>query len=98
MWLSNICLTDKNADLFIAIWDDDYRGRGVGKIALKWLIDHAFVKLELHKIKLWVVEDNIPAVKLYAALGFEVEWKMKDEVFHDWKWHHYLQMAIFNQK
>jgi RimJ/RimL family protein N-acetyltransferase len=29
------------------------------------LIDYGFKKLKLHKIKLGVTEDNIPAVKLY---------------------------------
>lgn len=93
--LSNISKSNKNADLFIAIGEDDHRGKGVGKIAMKFIIDYGFKKLKLHKINLGVVKDNIPAVKLYQSLGFVIEGEMKDEVFYKGKFHDFLSMAIF---
>lgn len=93
--LSNISKVNKNADLFIAIGEDEYRGTGVGKIAMKWIIDYGFNKLKLHKINLGVIKDNSPAVNLYKSLGFVVEGKMKDEVFYRGKFHNFLSMAIF---
>ncbi|NQT49847.1 GNAT family N-acetyltransferase [Candidatus Kuenenbacteria bacterium] len=95
--LSNISKTNKNADLFIAIGDDDYRGKGVGKIAMKWIIKYGFEKQKLHKINLGVIKDNIPAVKLYQSLGFIIEGEMKDEVFFKGKFYNFLFMAIFNK-
>jgi RimJ/RimL family protein N-acetyltransferase len=95
--LSNIDVRNRNADLFIAIGEDAYRGKGIGKIAMGWIIDYGFRKLKLHKINLGVIKDNIPAVKLYRSLGFAVEGTMKDEVFHDGKFHDFLSMAIFNR-
>jgi len=97
MGLSNISKFNKNADLFIAIGDGYYRGKGIGKIATKWLIDYGFNKLKLHKINLGVIKDNIPAVALYKSLGFVIEGKMKDEVFYEGKFHDFLSMAIFNR-
>lgn len=85
MGLSNISKPNKNADLFIAIGEDEYRGKGIGKIAMNWLIDYGFKKLKLHKINLGVIKDNIPAVKLYKSLGFIIEGEMKDEVFNKGK-------------
>ena len=75
MGLSNISKQNKNADLFIAIGEDDYRGKGIGKIAMKWLINYGFTKLKLHKINLGVIKSNKPAIKLYQSLGFVVEGK-----------------------
>jgi len=97
MGLSNISKVNKNADLFIAIGEDDYRGKGIGKTSMKWIIDYGFKKLKLHKINLGVIEDNIPAVGLYKSLGFVVEGKMKDEVFYESKFHDFLSMAIFSK-
>lgn len=97
MGLSNISKLNKNADLFIAIGEDDYRGKGIGKVALKWIIDYGFSEQKLHKINLGVMKDNIPAIKLYKSLGFVVEGKMKEEVFYKGKFHDFLLMAIFNK-
>jgi len=98
MGLSNIDKTNKNADVFIAIGEDEYRGKGIGKIVMKWIIDYGFKKLKLHKINLGVIKDNVPAVKLYKSVGFVVEGQMKDEVFCKGKYYDFLSMAIFNRK
>ncbi|MFH1822459.1 MAG: GNAT family protein [Patescibacteria group bacterium] len=97
MGLSNISKPNKNADLFIAIGEDNYRGKGIGKISMEWIIDYGFNKLKLHKINLGVIKDNILAVNLYKSLGFIIEGNMKDEVFYDGKFYDFLSMAIFNR-
>lgn len=98
MGLSNISRQNKNADLFIAIGDDDYRGQGIGAIALRWLIDYGFKRLRLHKINLGVIKNNLHAIAVYRSLGFIVEGKMKDEVFHCGKYYDFWFMAIFKRK
>jgi len=95
MGLSNISKANRNADLFIAIGEDGYRGRGIGKIAMEWLIDYGFNKLNLHKINLGVIKDNKQAIILYRALGFIVEGEMKDEVFFGGRYHDFYSMALF---
>lgn len=97
MGLSNISKCNKNADLFIAIGEDEYRGKGIGKIALQWLITYGFENLNLHKINLGVIKDNTPAVNLYTSLGFIIEGKMKDEVCHNRRFCDFLSMAIFKK-
>jgi UDP-4-amino-4,6-dideoxy-N-acetyl-beta-L-altrosamine N-acetyltransferase len=97
MGFSNINLVNKNCDLFIMIGEDDYRGRGVGKIAMDWLIDYGFKKLKLHKINLGVIADNIPAVKLYKKLGFKIEGTMIDEVRYKNKYYNFYSMALFEK-
>ena len=94
--LSSISKVNKNADLFIVIGEDDYRGKGIGKIATEWMIDYGFKKLKLHKINLGVIKDNILAVKLYQSLGFVIEGEMKEEVFCKGRFYDFLSMAIFN--
>ena len=96
--LSNISKCNKNADLFIIIGEDEYRGKGIGKIAGKWIIDYGFNKLKLHKINLGVMKNNVPAIKLYKSLGFVIEGVMKDEVFYRGKFYDFLSMAIFNKE
>lgn len=98
MGFSHIRKQNKNADIFIAIGEDDYRGKGVGKIAMRWLIEYGFNKLHLHKINLGVIKENTPAVKLYKSMGFVIEGEMKDEDFCNGRYYDFLSMAIFNEK
>lgn len=95
MGLSNISPKNKNADLFIAIGEDEYRGKGFGEQSIKWLINLAFKKLKLHKVNLGVIDANTHAIELYKKIGFKIEGEMKDEVFIRGKWHSMFSMAIF---
>ena len=97
MGLSNISKFNKNANLFIAIGEDSYRGKGIGRFSMEWLIDYGFNKLKLHKINLGVIENNTVAVNLYKSLGFVIEGKMKDEIFCKGQYYNFLSMAIFNK-
>jgi len=79
------------------IGEDDYRGKGVGKIAMDWLMDYSFNKLKLHKINLGVIANNVPAVKLYKKLGFKIEGIMIDEVRYKNKYYNFYSMALFEK-
>lgn len=96
--ISNISKENKNADLFIMIGEDNYRGKGIWRLSMKRIIAYGFNTLKLHKLSLWVIEKNIPAVKLYQSLGFITEGNMKDEVYFEGEFHNFLSMAIFKTK
>lgn len=58
------------AECFIELGEKSARGRGVGRQAMTLLLEHAFGKLRLERIRLGVFEFNRPAIKLYRSLGF----------------------------
>ena len=97
MGLSNIQKIDKNADLFIAIGEDAYRGKGYGKQALIWLLDYAFYTLKLHKVNLGVVDANKRAIRLYKFLGFVMEGRKREELLIGREWHDMFSMAMFRK-
>lgn len=96
--LSNISTINKNSDLFLVIGEDDYVGKGIGKIAVNYILKYGFLKLKLHKINLGVLENNVIAVNLYKKIGFEIEGIMKEEVFCNGKFENFFSMAIFYKK
>ena len=95
MGITHISKQNQNADLFIAIGEDAYRGRGYGKQALTWLVDYAFQKLKLHKVKADVIDGNRPSLALCKSLGFKKEGYMRDEVRVGGKWHGQYSLVIF---
>jgi len=82
MGLTNIDKTKKSAKIFILIGEDEYRGKGIGKISQQYLIDYAFNTLRLESLFLEVNKKNVPAIRLNQSLHFltvgedENEYKM----------------------
>jgi ribosomal protein S18 acetylase RimI-like enzyme len=50
----------------------DFRGRGLARQLMQHIIDFAHNEQKLDAIDLHVWEDNLPAIRLYEALGFEL--------------------------
>ncbi|MFX0108107.1 MAG: GNAT family N-acetyltransferase, partial [Candidatus Hodarchaeota archaeon] len=72
----------------------DFHGVGLGTTMTKDLLLMA-EKKGLHRIGLWVVEDNTAAVGLYKKFGFKVEGVQQDAYFGvDEKYHNLLVMGI----
>ncbi len=69
--LSSVDLIHKNACLKVFVGEDDKRGHGYGKEAIKLMLEYGFDNLNLNNIMLKVYSFNVKAVKLYESLGFK---------------------------
>jgi len=73
-------LKNKNAE--VGYWlGKKYWNKGIVTDSLKLLIDFAFKKLKLHKLKARVFEPNIASKKVLEKNGFKIDGFFKDEVF-----------------
>ncbi|MCK4264801.1 GNAT family N-acetyltransferase [Candidatus Babeliales bacterium] len=70
--LEPIDYKNKIATLGILIGNKNYWGKGIGKEAVKLIIDYSFKVLKLKKIDLSVIIDNQRAIRLYKSVGFKV--------------------------
>ena len=79
----------------IGIGDPAYQGKGYGREALTLLLDYAFRVRNLRRACLHVSATNERAVRLYRALGFVEEGRLRQ---HEWDGAGYedvLSMALF---
>jgi len=79
----DIVKENKVATLFIGIGDKNVRGRGYGRKALRFLLEHGFEKLDFHRIQLNVLEFNTAAISLYESEGFKREGTYREFVLRD---------------
>jgi len=84
----------RKGELRMKIGNKDEWGKGYGKMALTQLLKFGFDDLNLHRIWLKVLEDNKGAIKIYINSGFEIEGKMKDEMFIQGKYKNVLLMGL----
>ena len=63
--------------------DREWRGKGVGREALSLLCDYAEHMLDLHQLYVYILEDNISALRLFESCGFERVATLADWVYYD---------------
>lgn len=97
--IGNIYLTDinwiaRNAAIGMFLADPGSRRRGYGTDAMRQLLAHAFRDLGLIRIYGNILANNFSSIKMVERIGFELEGRMKMQVFKDGQYQDVLIVAI----
>ena len=92
--LENFNQIARSAVLGIFIGDGEYRGEGYGTEAIKLLLEYGFRYLNLHSIRLDLLDVNERAHKCYLKCGFKDIGSSREAVFLNGKYHDKLHMDI----
>jgi len=87
----------RKAEFAILIAGETHQGKGYGSLYTKFMIDYAFNELNIRKITLSLLSDNLHALSLYKKYGFIREGLLKDEQFKNGNYHDVILMALFNE-
>ncbi len=85
---------NRSGEYFIFIGDRTSWGNGFGTEVTRLVADHAFERLNLHRLQLTVSAPNIGGVKAYGRAGFVVEGVLRDACWRDGEPHHKIAMSI----
>jgi RimJ/RimL family protein N-acetyltransferase len=85
--------------LSIIVADRGEMGRGIGSAAIARLLDLAFAPAVrggegLHKVWLMCFSTNTRARRTYERVGFVQEGVLRDEYFHDERWHDMVRYSV----
>jgi RimJ/RimL family protein N-acetyltransferase len=69
-------------------------GQGHGSEAIRAALDHAFGALNLHKIWVMMFAHNTRTRGICERIGFVEEGRMREEYFHDGKWHDMIRLGM----
>ena len=84
---------NRKAEIFLAI-KKEYHGRGIGRSALKMIIDYGFDTLNFHRLEAEVVSYNKAAQKLFTAAGFMQEGVFKEAKYFNGQYHDVLRFGL----
>lgn len=96
--LVNIDYMRQSGVFHIMIGDLDNQGRGAGTFAVKEMLNHAFNNLNLHRIELNVLTDNLQAIHLYEKVGFVKEGRKRQCNFKQGKFVDMYEYAILKEE
>ncbi len=83
VYLRDVDNVNRKAEFGIFIGEECARGKGYGTTAAKLILQHAFKKMNLNKVKLRVFADNASAIRCYEKVGFVKEGCFKEDVIID---------------
>lgn len=96
--LEPIDLKNLKATLGILIGDKNYWGKGIGREAIRLLLDYASQKLNLKEINLGVISENKRAIAFFKKAGFKIHHIEKEQIQHNEKTFDKIIMVIKNEK
>ena len=96
--LIGIDAQSRKAEFYISMGRDDFKRKGIATESTKLLLSYAFDVLNMNKIYLNVDEENIAACNLYEKIGFTLEGRFIQDLFHRGKLINRLRYAILKEK
>lgn len=96
--LDKIKDVSRSAVLGIFIGNDNYRSNGYGTEAIKLLLEYGFKYLNLHSIKLTVLDVNARAYKCYIKCGFKETGRDRETMYLNGKYHDVIHMDILESE
>lgn len=82
----------------ILIGEKKFWGKGVCREATELLLNHAFRRLNLHRVRLGVVRENVSALESYKKIGFKIEGRAREQFRVDGKYHDVIFMGILDRE
>lgn len=68
--LISIDYLNQSSVFHIMIGNKDNQRKGIGTFAVDAMLQHAFYNMNLQRVELLVLDDNVPACRLYEKSGF----------------------------
>ncbi|GIW55142.1 MAG: N-acetyltransferase [Nitrospiraceae bacterium] len=94
VWLRDINLDHKKAEISILIGDREELSKGLGSMAIQLLTEHAFNNLRLHRLYANVLAFNVRACRAFEKAGFKIEGRLRQD---RWMGDHYEDILIMGK-
>ncbi len=82
----------------VGLLGDSLLGRGIGRAAIRKVLDYAFGSLGLHRVDLRVLSFNQRAIGCYLACGFVHEGTERESACIAGEWHDDWIMSILQHE
>ncbi|MBQ3022811.1 MAG: GNAT family N-acetyltransferase [Clostridia bacterium] len=89
---------NRSGELHIMIGNAESRGKGLGTFAVRAMVNHAFDNLNLRRIELQVLENNVAAIGLYKKVGFIKEGLKRESNYKNGRYENMMLMGLLKDE
>ena len=87
---------NRAATFGISIADPAMRGKGYGAEVIDLMLEWGFMELNLHRIQLYVMAFNEPAVRLYERKGFRRDGVLREAIWREGRYWDEIVMSVLS--
>lgn len=95
--LSDFDQLARHAEVGIAL-AAEARGRGIGTAAISQIVEFAFVRCNLRRVHLQVIESNVGAIRAYEKAGFVLEGRQREHAWVRGRYEDILLMGLLRSE
>lgn len=95
--LTSIDWVNRKAEVGMLLGDKSFWNKGYMSEAFSLVTNHAFSKMNIHKLYAGTENDNMAAIQLFKKMGWHIEGRFKRESYRDGKYVDVVRFAIFNR-
>jgi len=75
--IEHIDRDNRKCEVGIVIGEKTHWRKGIGKAALRLLLDRVFSELQMHRVEAIIYEDNAASVNCFTRVGFQFEGRLR---------------------
>jgi RimJ/RimL family protein N-acetyltransferase len=94
--LKRIDHVHRNAEYHVMVGGP--RGRGIGTAATRAMVRHGFFDLNLHRIYVLILRNNLGSIKMHANAGFREEGTIRDGAYKNGRYHDLVLMGVLKSE
>jgi RimJ/RimL family protein N-acetyltransferase len=76
----------------------EWQGKGYGSEAIQWVLEYAFLRAGLHKVRVVAFGWNEGAMRLYERLGFTLEGRDRESRWHEGRWWDEVEYGMLDRE
>ncbi|MCI0577819.1 MAG: GNAT family N-acetyltransferase [Chloroflexi bacterium] len=88
----------RRATFGILVGEKQFWHKGVGTEATRLMVAYGFFRLNLRRIDLGVYAEHEAAVRAYEKVGFRVEGRFREAMFHEGRYKDHLWMGLLRSE
>jgi RimJ/RimL family protein N-acetyltransferase len=96
--LTRIDSVHRNAEYNAVVGERDSQNRGVGTAATRAMIRHGFFDLNLHRIYVAILCENISSIRMCEKAGFRREGTIREGAYKNGKYHDLVLMGVLKSE
>jgi RimJ/RimL family protein N-acetyltransferase len=96
--LTRIDYVHRNAEFNAVVGERDAMNRGVGTEATRAMVRHGLFDLNLHRIYVSILRDNVSSIRMCEKAGFREEGTIREGAYKNGRYHDLVLMGVLKSE
>jgi RimJ/RimL family protein N-acetyltransferase len=96
--LTRIDYVHRNAEYNAMVGEREAKNRGVGTAATRAMLRHGLFDLNLHRIYVSILRDNISSIRMCEKAGFREEGTIREGAYKNGRYHDLVLMGVLKSE